>query len=68
MSATDLSVAASKYSSLARSLFMASAVRHGTAKMVLPFVHPAKVLSQLEEKLKVLTVAISCGVMWMLVL
>jgi hypothetical protein len=41
MSATDLRVAASKYSSSARSSFIASAVRHITAKMAMPFVPPA---------------------------
>jgi hypothetical protein len=41
MFATDLSVAASDYSSLARFSLIASAVCHGTVKMVMPFMQPA---------------------------
>ena len=68
MSATDLSVEAAKYLSSAKSLLNASAVRYGTVNMVMSFVQPAYVLSPFDEKLKVLTVAISWGVRWSLVL
>ena len=62
MSATDLSVNASKQASLSASSFMDSIDRHGVAKMVIPFVHPACVLSLLAEKFIDLTADSSCAV------
>ena len=58
-SATDFKVDALKYSSSAKSSLIASAVRQGVVKMVMPLVHPACVLSPLAEKLRDLMVAIS---------
>ena len=58
-SATDFKVDASKYSSSAKSSFIASAMRQGVVKMVMPLVHPAYVLSPLAEKLRDRMVAIS---------
>ncbi len=65
MSATAFNVDASKHSSSAASLFIASLDLHGTAKMVMPFVHPEWVLSPLEEKLRFLTVKTRWGVTYM---